>query len=139
MPSRGKSYPLVATTVGCRPNLCGPNPIRGRSRTERRARLPLSDFPPTMASFDVESTPNPNSLKFTVRGRSLVQDGIRTFDSADSDADHPLAGLVSIAGVSDVFVTPSFFTVSKENEAEWSSVRPEVEAVLEAYLNDSGS
>jgi len=92
-----------------------------------------------MASYDVESTPNPNSLKFTVRGRSLVQDGIRTFESGDSDADHPLAGLVSITGVSDVFVTPSFCTVSKENEADWSSVRPEIEAVLEAYLNDSTS
>lgn len=90
-----------------------------------------------MASFDVDSTPNPNSLKFTVRGQTLLDGGVLTLQPGDAETDHPLADLLSIAGVCDLFITPSFLTVSKEEEADWSDVRPQIESLLQEHLDDA--
>ncbi len=88
-----------------------------------------------MATTHAESTPNPNSLKFTTNDGPFLQDGVAAFTSAEEAEDHPLAKrLFAVSGIEDVFITPQFVTVSKAPQVDWSAVKPDVEAILEEYL-----
>lgn len=88
-----------------------------------------------MATTQAESTPNPNSLKFTTDDGFFLDDGMAAYSSEEEAEDDPLAHrLFSISGVVDVFITPQFVTVSKAPRADWNSVKPDVETVLAEHL-----
>lgn len=88
-----------------------------------------------MATTQAERTPNPNSLKFTTDDGPFLQDGVAAYSSEEEAKNNLLAQqLFAIAGVEDVFITPEFVTVSKAETVEWSSVKPDVEAILREYL-----
>jgi hypothetical protein len=88
-----------------------------------------------MAATQAESTPNPNSLKFTTDDGFFLDDGMAAYSSEADAKDDPLAQrLFSISGVVDVFITPQFVTVSKAPAADWGSVKPDVETVLVEHL-----
>jgi hypothetical protein len=78
-----------------------------------------------------ETTPNPNAMKYTV-GRPVG--GPSTFTAGQSTDDPLGAELVAIAGVSSVFMTADFVTLSKEPEADWDDISPRALAVLEAHF-----
>ncbi|WP_232798497.1 NifU N-terminal domain-containing protein [Salinibacter altiplanensis] len=89
-----------------------------------------------MATTQAESTPNPNSLKFTTDDGAFLDGGVAAYASADEADDDPLARrLFTIAGVDDVFITPQFVTVSKAPAVDWGSVKPDVEAILTEHLS----
>ena len=89
-----------------------------------------------MATTQAESTPNPNSLKFTTDDGSFLQGGVAAYSSAAEAEDHPLAKrLFALSGIEDVFITPEFVTVSKRPQTEWSAVKPDVENILREYLD----
>jgi hypothetical protein len=91
-----------------------------------------------MATTHAESTPNPNSLKFTTNDGLFLQDGVAAFTSAEEAKAHPLAKrLFSVSGIEDVFITPEFVTVSKAPDVDWSAVKPDVEAILAEYLESA--
>lgn len=91
-----------------------------------------------MATTQVETTPNPNSLKFTTEDGPFLQDGVAAYSSEEEARDDPLARrLFSISGVEDVFITPQFVTVSKAPTAEWSQVQPQIKTILQEYLETS--
>ncbi len=91
-----------------------------------------------MATTQAESTPNPNSLKFTTDDGPFLDGGMAAYSSADEAADNPLAHrLFSVSGVDDVFITPQFVTVSKAPNVNWSSVKPDVEAILSEHLEEA--
>ena len=97
-------------------------------------------FPSTatefMATPQAESTPNPNSLKFTTNDGAFLQGGVAAYSSAAEAEDHPLAErLFEISGIEDVFITPEFVTVSKTPQTEWPAVKPDVEKILREYLD----
>lgn len=88
-----------------------------------------------MATTQAESTPNPNSLKFTTEDGPFIQEGVAAFSSEEEAAEDPLAQrLFSISGVEDVFITPQFVTVSKAPTIDWSTVKPDVETILTEHL-----
>ena len=88
-----------------------------------------------MATTQAERTPNPNSLKFTTSDGVFLQDGVAAYSSHSEAEENPLARqLFSIDGIEDVFITPQFVTVSKAPGIDWSSVQPEVKAILDNYL-----
>ncbi len=88
-----------------------------------------------MATTQAESTPNPNSLKFTTEDGPFIQEGVAAFSSEEEAEENPLAQrLFSISGVEDVFITPQFVTVSKAPTIDWSTVKPDVEMILTEYL-----
>ena len=88
-----------------------------------------------MATMQAESTPNPNSLKFTTDDGPFLDGGMAAYTSAEEAEEDPLArALFAISGVEDVFVTPQFVTVSKAPGADWAAVKPDVEAVLSDHL-----
>jgi len=89
-----------------------------------------------MPSIHSSPTPNPNSLKFTADGETFLDRGMVSVSSKDQAEDGSLAArLISVNGVTDVFITPQFVTVSKDNAADWATLSPKVEAILEGELN----
>ncbi len=78
-------------------------------------------------------TPNPNALKFTV-GRDVG--GPKTY-AAGQDIDDPMATeLLGLGGVTSVFMTADFVTLSKTPEASWDTIVPAAQEILERYFSD---
>jgi hypothetical protein len=79
----------------------------------------------------IESTPNPNALKFTV-GTDVG--GPKTF-VAGKDTDDPLASaLLAITGVTSIFMTANFVTLSKSPDADWETIATEARPLLEDHF-----
>lgn len=76
----------------------------------------------------VETTPNPRAMKFTV---GTPVGGPSTFVDAAS-ADDSVAPILDIEGVTSVFMTGDFVTVSRDEQASWDSIVDEVITILEA-------
>jgi hypothetical protein len=75
----------------------------------------------------VSQTPNPNALKFTV-----VRPSPPRSRSWPANTDDPVAGpLLAIPGVTSVFMSADFVTISKSPDAYWDEIVPEVVGVLE--------
>lgn len=80
-----------------------------------------------------QPTPNPNACKFTV-GRPVG--GPASYTDA-ATAEHPAAAeLLAVEGVTSVFLTSDFFTVSKTDEADWAAIIPQARSILETRYPD---
>lgn len=87
--------------------------------------------------IQVERTPNPNSLKFTSTDGRFSENEVVAITSTTEVDRHPIGEhLFALNGVADVFITPEFVTVSKEDAVEWNDLKQEVEEVLEGYLDE---
>lgn len=85
-----------------------------------------------MPRFDVVSTPNPDSLKFTADGFTFVEGGMISASRPEEADSHSLAARIcAVSGVANVFVLPQFMTVTKHREASWDDILPKIEALLE--------
>ncbi len=86
------------------------------------------------ANVSVQSTPNPNAMKFSL-DRPVIDGTSRTFANAEDAATNPIAEkLFSIKGVKQVFLLGSFVTVTKQTEAFWPDVAPEIEVALRNHF-----
>ncbi|QHI94984.1 NifU family protein [Aristophania vespae] len=86
--------------------------------------------------IDIETTPNPATLKF-LPGRSVMGNNTPlNFSSRDEvEGRSPLAEkLFSIAEVKLVFLGHDFVSVTKADNADWSEVRPLILAALTSFL-----
>jgi hypothetical protein len=80
---------------------------------------------------EISQPPNPNALKFTV-GREVG--GPKTF-VAGREADDPVAAeLLGLPGVTSVFMTADFVTISKAPDASWEDIAGPAKQVLEAHF-----
>jgi hypothetical protein len=78
-----------------------------------------------------EPSPNPNALKFTV---GVSVGGPTTF-AAGAATDDPLAGaLLAIPGITSMFMTADFVTLTKDNEADWGVIAPQAVEILESHF-----
>lgn len=85
-------------------------------------------------SVDVQPTPNPNALKFTLSVKVLEQ-GSKSYTSKEAAAESPLAQRIfELGGVTSVFMLGNFVTVNKEPSASWSDLVPQIVEILEAEL-----
>lgn len=81
--------------------------------------------------IQTESTPNPATLMF-LPGQTVLETGTADFASAEAAVTSPLARRVfSAGGVTGVFLGRDFVTVTKEDELDWSHVKP---AILGAIM-----
>ncbi len=88
-----------------------------------------------MPAIDASPTPNPNSLKFTLRNGKFIETGMESLASPDEAAGHPLGErLFEIEGVANVFILPQFLTITKTGAAKWDDIVPRVERVVEDLL-----
>ncbi len=79
----------------------------------------------------VSNTPNPNALKFSV---GVDVGGPSTY-AAGSNPDDPMAGeLLTIEGVTSMFATADFITLSKTPDSSWESIAPAAQSILERYF-----
>lgn len=87
---------------------------------------------------NLEFTPNPNTLKYSVN-RVLLQRGSLNMESLeDAKSQSPLAAKIfEIPGITHVFVGRDFVTISKNDSAEWEDVHEACLSTIESQLNSS--
>ncbi|HEX6062724.1 MAG TPA: NifU N-terminal domain-containing protein [Longimicrobiales bacterium] len=87
------------------------------------------------ANIRFQPTPNPNAGKFIVDRKVVEGTSSKSFYNADDAADHPLAAaLFEVEGVASLFMVDDFVTVTKHPDADWNTLIPKVQAVMEQIL-----
>ena len=84
--------------------------------------------------IQTEDTPNPDTLKF-LPGDKVLKGGSVDFSSIESSSNSPLATrLFEIDGVSRVFLSSDFISVTKNSSLEWNSLKPSIlTGIMEHY------
>lgn len=124
-----KPSPLPALAAGSRPSLPS-------------TRSPLPGIPNALGRrtifIQTEGTPNPDALKFLPNHRILPENLPTPFieylnprSTIAPPYPSPLAAqLMNIDGVKAVFYGADFITVTKDADANWAHIRPEVFALI---------
>jgi hypothetical protein len=81
--------------------------------------------------MQVDPTPNPNAVKFTI-GQPVG--GPATFVPSQPTDNEMAAGLLALPGVTSVFLTADFVTVSKTADADWGDIIPAATEILRAHF-----
>ncbi|APT58791.1 NifU family protein [Roseomonas gilardii] len=85
--------------------------------------------------IETESTPNPATLKFLPGQDVMGARGTADFPDAEQAARSPLAErLFRLEGVARVFLGADFVTVTKDEDTDWQSLRPQVLGALMEHL-----
>jgi Scaffold protein Nfu/NifU N terminal len=79
-------------------------------------------------AVEISNTPNPNALKFSV---GVDVGGPNTYVAGKATDDPTGAALVAIDGVTSVFMTADFVTLSKQPDASWEAIAPLATEILE--------
>lgn len=87
-----------------------------------------------MNRLRIQTTPNPNSLKFTSTDRPFLAGGMESFNTPQEASGHPLGErLFALPGVANVFILPDFLTVTKHPATHWDELIPKVEEAIASY------
>ncbi|CAN5720975.1 MAG: NifU N-terminal domain-containing protein [Acidimicrobiia bacterium] len=81
--------------------------------------------------IQVESTPNPNAVKFSV-GRSVG--GPATFVAGQATDNEVAKELLDLPGVTSIFLTADFVTVSKTPDSDWGEIVPRATDILTEHF-----
>lgn len=86
--------------------------------------------------IQTQETPNPQTIKF-IPGVAVLQSGTKSYASMEEAISSPLAkALFKIEGVKMVFLAIDFITVTKEQNADWSYLKPMIlAAIMDHYLS----
>ena len=84
--------------------------------------------------IQTEDTPNPDTLKF-MPGDTVLKTGSVDYSNKESSVSSPLASrLFEIDGVSRVFLSSDFISVTKETGLEWNNLKPSIlTGIMEHY------
>lgn len=86
---------------------------------------------------EVQTTPNPNAMKFLLDGTIATTPA--SFFNADAAGNHPIASrLFAIPGVQSVLLLGDFITVNKAPEVKWTQVTSKVKRALSEALKEVG-
>jgi hypothetical protein len=81
-------------------------------------------------------TPNPNALKFTL-DRPATDKRSETFREGSDPADSPLgASIFALGGVTNVFLTADFVSVTKDDATSWDALLPKVIETIEGHFGE---
>jgi NFU1 iron-sulfur cluster scaffold homolog, mitochondrial len=81
-----------------------------------------------------ESTPNPASMKF-VLNNYLLEEGSVEYTSKEQAKECPIAvRLFAFSGVSGVFITTNFITISKSSDTDWYELVPIFREFIKSYI-----
>uniref|UniRef100_A0A6P4EB02 NFU1 iron-sulfur cluster scaffold homolog, mitochondrial n=1 Tax=Drosophila rhopaloa TaxID=1041015 RepID=A0A6P4EB02_DRORH len=101
----------------------------GQGRGLLQMQLPLAGR--RSMFIQTQDTPNPDSLKFLPGVEVLGKGNTYDFPNGTTAHNSPLAKLLfRVEGVRGVFFGADFVTISKQEGAEWSLIKPEVFAVI---------
>ena len=80
--------------------------------------------------IETESTPNPATIKF-LPGLTVMAQGTRDFATASEAMGSPFAtALFALDGVAGVFFGRDFVSVSIDDPARWSALKPDILATI---------
>jgi Fe-S cluster biogenesis protein NfuA len=81
--------------------------------------------------IQTQDTPNENSLKFLPGKEVLGKGNTMDFPSVNAASISPLAKLIfRIEGIRGVFFGSEFITITKQEDADWGLIKPEIFAVI---------
>jgi len=78
-----------------------------------------------------QKTPNPNSLKF-LPGKKVSNDGPYEILNKDETSNHLIRNILSINGVTGVFLGEDFLSVNKKEKEKWESIQ----YIVISYINE---
>ncbi len=80
--------------------------------------------------IQTESTPNPLTMKF-LPGTTVMAEGTRFYTGQNMAEESPLAmALFQIPGVTAVFLSSDFITVTRKEEEEWGTLKADILATI---------
>lgn len=83
-----------------------------------------------------EATPNPNAVKFTL-DRPSTDKRTETFRDGIDPAESPLgARIFGLGGVTNVFMTANFVSVTKLPGEDWDVLAPRVIDAIREYFGE---
>ena len=89
-----------------------------------------------MVAITPTPTPNPNALKFQL-DRPATDRRTETFRAGSDPADSPLgAQIFALGGVTNVFLTADFVSVTVEDAAQWGSMPPAIPSIIEENFGE---
>ena len=81
--------------------------------------------------IQTQKTPNPNSLKF-LPGKKVSNSGPYEILNKDETTNHLIRNILSINGVTGIFLGEDFLSVNKEEKEEWESIQH----IVISYINE---
>lgn len=89
-----------------------------------------------MVEVNPQPTPNPNALKFAL-DRHATDRRSETFRDGSDPADSPLgASIFALGGITNVFLTADFVSVTKDDGVSWETLMPQVIAAIEEHYGE---
>jgi len=78
----------------------------------------------------IQSTPNPNALKF-VLNMPVKTEGKATYKSADECAANPMAkALFTVPNVKEVYFYDNYITVTQDGNVDWDVVEEQIKNII---------
>jgi len=82
-----------------------------------------------------QKTPNPNSLKF-LPGKKVSEDGPHEVLNKDETNNNLIRNILSINGVTGIFLGEDFLSVNKENDFDWENIKHIVISHINEYYSE---
>jgi len=79
-----------------------------------------------------QKTPNPNSLKF-LPGKQVSEDGPYEILNKNETNNNLIRNILSINGVTGIFLGKDFLSVNKENDIDWENIKHIVISHINEY------
>ena len=79
-----------------------------------------------------QKTPNPNSLKF-LPGKKVSEDGPYEILNKDETDNYLIRNILSISGVTGIFLGEDFLSVNKEDDIDWEYIKHIVISHINEY------
>ena len=85
--------------------------------------------------IQTEATPNPETMKF-LPGQQLLESGTYECTTEEAAANSPFAQrLFKLQGVRSIFISGDFVSITKEEDTDWSMLKPMVLAAIMEHLS----
>ncbi len=88
-------------------------------------------LPPDLKVIEIETTPNPNALKFNLNSRITAQTESYLNAEMAVGQDVLAEAMFAIKGVTSVMFCQNFVTVNKRAETRWGGIKTKVIRLLE--------
>ena len=82
-----------------------------------------------------QKTPNPNSLKF-IPGKIVSNNGSFEINKKDEVNNDLIRNILSISGVSGIFLGEDFLSVNKKENIDWEDVKHIVISLINEFYSD---
>jgi hypothetical protein len=88
---------------------------------------------------NLEFTPNPNTLKYSVNRTLLEKGAVNITTQKEAEERSPLAAkLFAVSGICGVMIGKDFVTVTKAEDGDWDVVHKSSSSVIESHLRENG-